>query len=160
LNTEKRVIKPNSNLIEGLLIFIGTTVYFLKALELQQPFQDGQPGPAFYPLCLAAALYICSIVLIIKGMCLKEIKNETVKTRNFPFKKTLIAIILTSIYLWVFLRIGFWISTILYGTMIAFVMEYGKRKIYMTIILSALIGIIVSGAVYVLFGTMLGVKLP
>ncbi|MGI6574773.1 MAG: tripartite tricarboxylate transporter TctB family protein [bacterium] len=151
----------NRDTIQGLVVMLFAIVYFIKSLELPLPFAvPGQPGPAFYPWCLAAVLFVCGIALLRNGLVQGQEDNNNKFVMGKEAIRPALTILVTVVFLKLFATAGFWVSTVVYACSIVFAFEYGRRKAGKALTLSLVAGILVTAAVYFLFEVLLAVRLP
>lgn len=87
----------------GLLVAV-SIAYFLAGRGLPEGREE--PGPAFFPTLLAAALGVVALVILLRP--------RATKTDLPPLNKSLVVIVATIAYIVAFVHLGYWTSTLSY----------------------------------------------
>ncbi|MCR5289216.1 MAG: tripartite tricarboxylate transporter TctB family protein [Treponema sp.] len=142
----------------SLLYFIGT--FFIQSYN---PFGGKELSSKTIPQLLSVVLFILSLSVLIPALI--SIKKENVEVKHTQQKhnketiiKLCIAFILLVVYIFLFARLGFVLSSILYLSCIICMLipKRNKKNIAFTICFS----VFVSCAIYVVFSKCLGLILP
>lgn len=150
----------NRDTISGGALLLLSGGYFLQSLGL--PEGRGEPGPAFFPMVLAALLAVVAVV-IIGGGVVREGSAAAVApdTDDAPDARDparrfepWIAIGATFAYAVAFIPLGFAASTLLYTLVITWVFQRGRPTLLI------LVPLISTGVIYALFRLALGARLP
>lgn len=138
------------HLLSGVSLFFLAAVYGASAWSL--PEGRDEPGPAFFPLLLAAILAVLSLAIAIQG--LRRAPQVHEEPPPHRVRKPLLAIGLTALYIASFEPLGFLASTWLYCLGVATLLQRGFRF--------ALLGVptLATAAIYVLFEVALGLRFP
>ncbi len=152
--------KLSVSLITGLITFITGTTYTLIAMNLPAAPLGRANEPKIFPVSLGILMIILSFLLIAQEMKKRASKDNTEYEKAvFKIDNHIKSIILTvlnaAIYSFLFVRAGYVISTFIFvGLELLLFSGIKKWKS------SALIAIIFSLAIYILFYKLLGVYLP
>jgi hypothetical protein len=128
--------------LSGAVLLTLAIIYFVAARGLPQG-QD-EPGPAFFPMMLAVALGLVSLVIVVRP------ERTTIDLP--PLNPSLLVIVATIAYIVAFAELGYWASTLSYT--FAMVAVSSKRRDWRWLT----IPLVTSVLVYGLFG--LGLRLP
>jgi len=150
-------LKLNSEIICGTVFILFNSIYLSQALKLPFLFEQGEPGPIFFPLILIVIMYICSFLILIQG--LKGEKNFTFNL-SFFMNKNVFAIFFSALYIIFFNTLGYWLITLLYSFIISIFFEYKKRKTIKLIVFSFIIALVITTLVWLLFEVLFKIKLP
>jgi putative tricarboxylic transport membrane protein len=142
---DARVVLP-------LVLLAATTVYLIGALNITSPYEDEGVGAAFFPIVLAAIMYVALLVVLANGIR---------KARGAPLPRLRLAdtikiVLLTCLYILVFQPVGYFVSTVLYVYALFFVFNFGTRNHLVRIATAVAVAI----AFYLLFETAFQVRLP
>jgi len=143
-----------ADIIAGIL---GLFVAFYVIMESGKFPEDNVllMGPSFFPRILAVFMIVMSISLIVVALMGKSAKNaEKLDIRDPGIQRSIIALVATIIYLFLFKRLGFILDSILY---LMFLMYLLKLRNYVQMVL---VSVGVSVAVYFIFKVGLSITLP
>lgn len=136
-----------SDRIVGIGLFILAVAYGLQARGFETAIITDPLGPSAFPLLLAVALGVASLYLIVRPEAGPQ------WPRRWVLMHLAIAVVVLIGYAFVLVPIGFIAATFLVLTLLA--VQLGSR-----IAPSALMGILASVGLYVIFDRLLGLPLP
>ncbi len=155
-------LKMNRQALFALFLIILDVGYFAQALTLPAPFQLGEPGPAFLPIVLAVVLFVSCVRILwleLAGTS-SEDDGESQPAARISLRSILL-IVVTGLFVWVFEPLGYWISTLLYTFVVASLFEYERtNSIRKSAMMAAIIATGVTVAGYLFFVTLFGLGLP
>ncbi len=150
----------------GLFFFLLATAYFVGtfSIESYNPFGDAGLSSKIVPQMLAVIMAILSFAVVIQAV-LKMKKRSAVNVSDTSVRinrkilgKFIFAIALLTVYIFLFDKLGFIISTVLYlSAMIFLLLPHKNAK---TGIFAVLFSLAVSFLVYTIFNNLLGLILP
>lgn len=146
----------------GVVLSIVSVVFFINTYTFPvTPVQSA--GPAFWPRVLTVILFCLSLVLIIGGV-IKRKRQKQNANKDYtpkPILKPMIAIAISMLFVALFKKLGFVITTFSYYLAMSLVIkqkiEYKNIKSWLSMLLqsSAIVGLI-----YFVFKVFLNVDLP
>lgn len=136
-----------------LIISIFMVIYSLKTHYSTVGLQ-WQISPYLFPLLIAIFIGLLSISLFIDGIRDQKSSNKESKKTEIRWKDVLYTIIVSIIYYIAMRLIGFIASTIIF--LVSMFLYLGEKRIW----LIALISIISTLSIYIIFGVLLHVMLP
>lgn len=138
------------------LIWMGLGALFIGGGLQQGLMREGAPGPGFLPVLTGMALIVVSLFVFIPALCRREEDGERIPF--FPergsFKKWLLALIALIAYCFALTRVGYVLTTFVFMTFMARIMEPRAWTI------SLLVALLTTVVTYVLFVVLLEVQLP
>lgn len=145
-----RLILPTISILISIFFFIAT-------LNLPKAKLGDPNGPLYFPMMICIFLFIVSVVYFIKELKHHYPKNDEIELLFKGRAPYLIisTLVLSLIYTFIFERLGFLISTILFMMAVLFIVN-GKEKWKVNISVAVLFSL---GAWYA-FAKLLGVSLP
>jgi len=156
----------NNDFFQGLIIFIVSTIYLFEVIKLPSPFAAGYPSSSLFPWILVCSFYICSGVFFKNwiGNVFYLKKDSDRKEINFLFLiRPLLGIFCTIFFIFLFPRVRFWFSLIIYISVIFYIVEYYEKKETSKcklIFYSILIGIVGTIILYFVFVIILNISMP
>jgi hypothetical protein len=159
-----------SNIVIGIILLIFAALYYLSTLGFPPPSKMDNLGSAFFPELLTGALVLLSVLLIltsvfrgrgseddgdaavIKGA--ERLEEDSFVAENISWKSLFAAVGLPFIYVGMIPILGYLICTPLF--LIALIRLLGYEKWVNNV--AASVGL--TAALYLLFVTALGVRLP
>ena len=144
------------DIVSGGALLGVSVAYFLGTLGM--PAGQGEPGPAFLPVVLSAALFVLGFVTLVGGARATRtvrVRTDENDTRPAPeARKAWAAVGLTFVYVWLFSPLGFVLSTLAYtfGVTVLFRRDQ-PRLLFLVPPLCTL-------AIYLFFRVGLGARLP
>ena len=153
------MLVKNKNVQDSCIIFCFGIFLFLYSLSnhYNGPAVEWKMSPSLFPIMISVFLILLSVSLFFDG--LKQIKKDNsgdkiAAAKDYKLRPVLVTIVLSIAYFFLMRVVTFIPSTILYlGGMTFFL---GERRYW----LIALIAVICTFSIYVLFGLALGVRLP
>lgn len=146
-----------------LIILAVLLLFFSYKIPIIKTVQEININCQFFPRISSIFLLILSVLLFLKSFKLTEkiklfskqsSKEKEVKTVNIKYKIVFSIILLTTIYLVLFFRVGFIVSSIIY--ILIFLLLMGTRKWYYLIPIPILFPVII----YLLFSYAFNILLP
>jgi hypothetical protein len=140
----------------GLLLAL-SAVYYLGTRNLA--VGRGEPGPAFFPILLSAALFIIGLAILVNGVRstpgpAPRAKGEDQEQREGGVEKVWAAVAITVLYVWLFVPLGFVLSTLAYTFGVTFLFRGDQPRLLFTVPpLCTLV-------IYLFFRVGLGARLP
>lgn len=145
-------------LTSGLLLGINT-IYLTQIFDLPTPFEEGEPGPGFYPIVLCAVMYLAAVRIFIKG--LRQKGGVQFSLKDPAILRPLGAIGATGLFILLFTPAGYFISTLVYTFIMALLFEWGrKHSPAKTILFSAAAATVITVAGWLFFGQLFDLHLP
>ena len=150
----------------GLFFFLLATAYFAGtfSIESYNPFGDAGLSSKIVPQILAVIMAILSFsvviqaVLKLKKLSTGNVSDTSVRINRNVFGKFVFAIVLLTVYILLFDKLGFIVSTVFYLSAMIFLLV--PRKNAKTGIFTVLFSVAVSFLVYTVFNNLLGLILP
>ena len=146
-------IKIRTNLVSGILmaLFSGYMLFVMPKQVKVPAYDSGAPSPRIIPgICLVVIL-ICSIVLIIQSLVFKK---EKIVVFDWEKEKPAIFLIaMLCIYVFLIIKIGFILASVI--TFVVILYYCGERKPFIYIFTIAL-----AVGIYFLFSKVFHVSLP
>ncbi|MCD6396802.1 MAG: tripartite tricarboxylate transporter TctB family protein [Spirochaetaceae bacterium] len=148
------------SLITGLITFITGTTFTLMAMNLPAAPLGRANEPKIFPISLGVLMILLSLVLIGQEMKKKSSKDnaeyeKAVFKIDNHIKNIVLTVLNAIIYAFLFVRVGYVISTFFFvGLELLLFSGLKKWKS------SALIALVFSLTIYILFYKLLGVYLP
>ena len=118
-------MRLSKGVVTAAILFAANVVFFLEALKLPRPFEQGEPGPAFYPLILSVVLFISCT-----GVIFSEIREQTgfrFSLKDPKVVRPFSLICATALFIGTFEIAGYWGSTLVFTFLTAFIFEYGRK---------------------------------
>ena len=146
-------IKIRTNLVSGILmaLFSGYMLFVMPKQVKVPAYDSGAPSPRIIPgICLVVIL-ICSIVLIIQSLVKK--KKKIVVFDWEKEKPAIFLIAMLCIYVFLIIKIGFILASVI--TFVVILYYCGERKPFIYIFTIAL-----AVGIYFLFSKVFHVSLP
>lgn len=147
--------KINSTVLLAIILIISNTIYFIEAIITGPLIENSQIGVSFFPVVVSVLFYLSAITILIAGLKEKSILPSHIT----KYKRPIMVIILTFLYVLIFKTLGYFISSIIYVSGLILVFEdesYFKAKKFINIMYSLIIVILV----YLLYQKLFGVRLP
>lgn len=154
----------------GLFFFLLAIAYFAGtfSIESYNPFGDAGLSSKIVPQILAVIMAVLGLSTVIQSAFklkkrnadknFAEASGTSVRINRNVFGKFVFAIALLTVYIFLFDKLGFIISTILYLSAMIFLLL--PRKNAKTGIFTVLFSLAVSFLVYTIFNNLLGLILP
>jgi putative tricarboxylic transport membrane protein len=133
--------------MSGTVLIVVAVAY--GAIALRIPGGEGEPGPGFLPLVLAALLGAVSLGIVLSG--LKKESREPVKSALGA--RPWLAALATVAYAALFQPVGFTLSTLAYVAAVTRLFTHDRRVL-------VAVPIVVTLALFSFFRLALGVRLP
>lgn len=141
-----------SSLLGQIILPVLTTIYFIAALRLAPPWEDGHITPSFFPIMLSVLMYAGLIALAWQGRSAPNADGQPA-TRNYdPLKIAL----LTAVYIAAFKSGGYLITTFIYVFGLLYIFRYTVNNWLKSIAFS----LIVTGVFYAFFSFGFNIRLP
>ncbi|NPV43594.1 MAG: tripartite tricarboxylate transporter TctB family protein [Firmicutes bacterium] len=152
--------------IAGIIFMIISITFFVTTFTFPKtPVQS--TGPAFWPRLLSIMLFILSVSLIInsfRSKILSTIANidlEETKKRRKALIRPITGIVISMLYVFLFKKVGFAVTTLLYFTSISMLVRKDSSFKDIKAMIPVLIqSSILVGIVYSIFRVFLKVNLP
>ncbi len=133
----------------GLAILNST--YASQIAQMELPFANGEPGPAFFPMILCTLAYLCIAAIILSD--LRDSPSESAPRGAGALLRVevlgpILAITLTILYILAFVYTGYAVATLGYTFLIALFFNYESSRQWLGSALKALataLGITLSG---------------
>lgn len=138
-------LRSPRDLVSGTALLALSVLYYVAASDL--PAAEGEPGPAFLPKLLAAALFSLAATIVVGG--LRGCEREAAAA---PVAQPLLAIALTLAYAYAYGVAGFFPATLGYTFALAAV--FGVRSA------RRLVGIAVATTVFIFAALGWGLGIP
>lgn len=132
-----------------LLIGLAVAIYSITELKLGS---IAQPGPGFVPFISGAGITILSAIWLVIN--LRKVEKSGALWQKGELRNPVLAVVIIILYTVLINRLGYILSTLLFLILWQFAIE--KEKWLKT----AVIAIVGTAAMYVLFSFLLGVPLP
>ncbi|QNL97792.1 tripartite tricarboxylate transporter TctB family protein [Treponema sp. Marseille-Q4132] len=154
----------------GLFFFLLAIAYFAGtfSIESYNPFGDAGLSSKIVPQILAVIMAVLGLSTVIQSAFklkkrnadknFAEASGTSVRINRNVFGKFVFAIALLTVYIFLFDKLGFIISTVLYLSAMIFLLL--PRKNAKTGIFTVLFSLAVSFLVYTVFNNLLGLILP
>ena len=154
----------------GLFFFLLAIAYFAGtfSIESYNPFGDAGLSSKIVPQILAVIMAVLGLSTVIQSAFklkkrnadknFAEASGTSVRINRNVFGKFIFAIALLTVYIFLFDKLGFIISTVLYLSAMIFLLL--PRKNAKTGIFTVLFSLAVSFLVYTIFNNLLGLILP
>jgi putative tricarboxylic transport membrane protein len=153
-------MRINAGIVVGLFMLVLVTVYAVTAVLLGPPFAEGELTSSFWPLVIAGVGYIaCTVILIGEFRSRKDTERLW---SLIPNKTPLMIMVMAGLYIAFLMPVGYWITTFLVSSVLTFVFEKSTphRNTSTCMIFSAIAGLLITVAWFLLFTLALQVRLP
>jgi len=154
--TKKRFLdKMNSTTLLAIILIIANCVYFIEGIRTAPLIKNGEIGITFFPLFISFLLFITAGCLLYTGLREKTSTSFSL----LKISKPIAIIVTTLIYVAIFKRVGYLLSSILYifALMLLFDDQKDlKNKNILNIVYSVAIVLVI----YLLYQKVFGVRLP
>ncbi|WP_274423225.1 tripartite tricarboxylate transporter TctB family protein [Chelativorans sp. YIM 93263] len=153
-----------TRLLRGQVVFaLGlaalNTVYASQLLQMDRPFANGEPGPAFLPLILCGFMYVASIIIVVGEFRTAAAARESAPQSDVISRIALIGpaltISATALFIVTFFYFGYLVSAAVFTFIVSLFFNYEKSG---DLKRSSLIALITAFTV-TLFGWLFFVKL-
>ncbi|HAS79715.1 MAG TPA: hypothetical protein DCR90_02270 [Fusobacteriaceae bacterium] len=138
--------------IAGIII---ATIYGVAAFGLKNPSPSLLIGPTIFPMIITVGTFFFSLVLIAEDYT-KNAKKKVIKYDPKVLKAMGMYTGVFAIYILIFEKVGFLISTILMLTSLLFILNKGKSQYKINLILGFLFPLIC----YIIFAKIFTISLP
>lgn len=148
----------NLSFISGIFSLVLGIGYTIVAFGLEKAAIGRPLEPRIFPVMLGVSLIVLSIVMIAKEIAKGEVKQKTEKgteKKRSNLVRILLTALLSVIYAFLFDRVGYVISTVLFLEGVLWVFN-GIEK-WKT---NTIVALVFSLFIYILFAKLLGVYLP
>ena len=154
-------MKKYMDIISGAFILLLSVVFFVGAHSIVS-FADSKYGASITPRVVSVIMAILSIILIISGIQNLKVEkrtgiNEASTKQSNENKITYYTLGLITIYIALINVIGFPVMTAIYIALQLFVLSGLKMK---KLLLGAIVGIVSSTLIYLIFSKALYIQLP
>jgi len=154
--TKKSFIeKMNSTTLLAIILIIANSIYFIEGIRTAPIIKNGEISITFFPLFISFLLFITAGCLLYAGVREKTSTSFSL----LKISKPIAIIVTTLIYVAIFKKVGYLLSSILYifGLMLLFDDQKDlKNKNILNIVYSAVIVLVI----YLLYQKVFGVRLP
>jgi len=141
-------------LVPVALLGLGT-LYFHEAGTIRVLYDTGPIGPGDFPKALFVALVV-AVAFVLVGEFRARGRAEKVVIAPADLAVVGAVLAICAVYVVLFQRIGFLVSTFLLA--LALLVAFSRGR--MGILLAALYAVLITGAVFGLFGLVFNVRLP
>lgn len=139
-------------IVASIALLSFSALYLLEATSYRLG-SLAEPGPALFPIVVSALLIVAGAGMFVEGV--RTPRDATVRWPRLPFVLRLVLVLVGSAaYLFLLPTLGQFLAGVLLCATLLVGMR--MRRWWLIVILS----IVISGAVQVLFGTLLNVPLP
>lgn len=153
-------LKLNNEIVWGIGLLLSNTVYLFQTLKLPFTFDQGEPGPRFYPFVLCTLMYLFSIILLLNGLKVKGKHTFSFSYKALFKEKYFWSMIVTAIYIALFNTLGYWINTIIYSFLLSILFALGGEKRRGFLVFYFFTSLSITLAVWLIFEIIFGVPLP
>jgi putative tricarboxylic transport membrane protein len=147
--------KMNSKMLLAIILIIANSIYFIEGIRIAPLMKNGEIGITFFPIFVSLLLFISAGFLLHTG-----IREKTSTSFSLlKISKPITVIVITLIYVAIFKKTGYIISSILYvfSLLILFDDQKGsKNKKFLNVIYAIIIVLLI----YLLYQKIFGVILP
>lgn len=152
------MIKPlkNRNIQDSILFFLsgGALIRYSLVKHYGGPPVEWKMSPYLFPILVSVFLLLLSVSLFFDGLYQIRHGGEAGGAGPVKFRSVLITIALSAAYVVLMRWIGFIPATVIF--LAVFIFFLGERRLW----LIALVALIATLSIYVIFDTALGVMLP
>lgn len=159
---EKTEMKLDFDALTGLITLTIGIVYGIMSYNLPRASIGNPMAPAMYPLMLAVTLGCLGICLFLKGSLkdslssLSQLKQNATESNKINWMMITKTCILCLLYAVIFNYVGYVISTMAFLFLMLCLINNGKQKWKVNIVISILFSI----GIYLIFSRLLGIYLP
>lgn len=140
-----------ADLAAGLLLLAVAAVYFQQSFLIVRGFATDRLGPAFFPRLLAGALTLLALALVARAVGGRSDSSPPPSARAGLLAAILVLLVA---YALAMPRVGFLVATPAFFA--AVLAALGVREVFPV----AVVAVVLTVALYVVFGRLLGVLLP
>lgn len=140
-----------ADLAAGLLLLAVAAVYFQQSFLIVRGFATDRLGPAFFPRLLAGALTLLALALVARAVGGRSDSSPPPSARAGLLAAILVLLVA---YALAMRRVGFLVATPAFFA--AVLAALGVREVFPV----AVVAVVLTVALYVVFGRLLGVLLP
>jgi len=147
--------KMNSTTLLAIILIIANSIYFIEGIRTAPLIKNGEIGITFFPLFVSFLLFVTAGCLLYTGLREKTSTSFSL----LKISKPMAIIVATLIYVAIFKKVGYLISSTLYifGLMLLFDDQKDlKNKKILNIIYSIVIVLVI----YLLYQKVFGARLP
>src|SRR6056297_709500 len=143
------------NNIIGITGLIISAIYGYGITHLRNPSEIFFAGTTVFPILITIGAVVFSIIILVRG-CIQGERADTIEFDPKVLKTMGIYTGIFIIYIWIFNKLGFLISTIFMLTSILFTLNKGKSQR----VINLIIGIIFPVICYIIFAKIFTISLP
>ncbi|WP_340109989.1 tripartite tricarboxylate transporter TctB family protein [Pikeienuella sp. HZG-20] len=146
----------------ALFLIIVNAIYFAEALTLPRPFNLGEPGPAFLPLVLSLILFVSCGRILYKEMRGVPDDGDVDEAAEHGFRPRAAALVIATCgFILLFEPAGYWIATLAYTFVVAFLFERERTAAPgRALALSAVMALGITASGWLFFVTLFDLMLP
>ncbi|HZK12652.1 MAG TPA: tripartite tricarboxylate transporter TctB family protein [Atribacterota bacterium] len=154
--TKKKILeKINPTTLLSIILIIANSIYFIEGIRTAPLIKNDEIGITFFPFFVSLLLFITAGCLLYTGMREKTSTSFSL----FKISRPIVIIVTTLIYVAIFKKVGYFLSSILYVFSLMLLFDDQKdlkNKKLLNIIFT--IGIVL--IIYLLYQKVFGVRLP
>lgn len=155
----------NGQVLFAFTLIALNTVYASQLLQMEAPFANGEPGPAFLPMMLCVFVYIAMVRILFTELRAEPAERaESVDSDLIPNLRLagpLIAIGLTAAFIIGFFYVGYLAAALVYTFLIALFFMYEQTgDVKRSALFALIIGVCVTAFGWLFFVELFGLYLP
>jgi len=146
-----------------LLLLTVSAIYLCSALALSPPTVNGSLSPSFFPIIVGTMANIFCLLQLLRdyhklqqSMTDLQLDSSTkIRIRHLATNPTLTLLLITGVYIALFVPLGSLISSVLYTY--AVMLVFSDRNLYLQ---KAIISVVITAIGYFVFQELFNVRLP
>ncbi len=143
------------NTIIGITGLVISAIYGYGITNLRNPSEVFMAGTTAFPILITIGAVVFSLIILIRGFVQGD-RADTVELDPKVLKMMGIYTGIFIIYIWIFNKLGFLISTIFMLTSMLFALNRGKSQRVINII----VGVVFPTICYIVFAKIFTISLP
>lgn len=152
-------LRINGETLTSGLLLAANTVYLTQIFNLPTPFEEGEPGPGFYPIVLCAVMYLAGFRILIRG--LKKREGIQFSLTDPALLRPLGALGATGLFILLFTPAGYFTATLVYTFAMSLLFEWGRKHgPGKTILFAAVVAGAITVSGWLFFGLLFDLHLP
>ena len=146
-------MKINSTVIFAIMLLVANSIYFIEGIRTAPPIRNGEVSITFFPIFISLLMYFAATFILIEGL-----KKEKIFKFNLRhISKPIGIIIVTALFIIIFKKVGYIISSFFYVFSIMWLLQEQKKG---NRFLDVMFSIIIILIIYLLYQKIFGIRLP
>ena len=147
--------KMNSTTLLAIILIIANSIYFIEGIRTAPLTKNNEIGITFFPFFVSLLLFITAGCLLYTGMREKTSTSFSL----FKINKPIAIIVTTLIYVVIFKKVGYFLSSILYVFSLLLLFD-DQKDLKNKKLLNIIFAISIVLIIYLLYQKVFGIRLP